>query len=76
LSAGFNQTGVLLLMEKNYKVHRSLQGEPLPPDFSIKRLVEEVLTTSGFRERRARTMDIDDFMQLLHAFNAAGIHFV
>uniref|UniRef100_A0A8C3ASU6 rRNA adenine N(6)-methyltransferase n=1 Tax=Cyclopterus lumpus TaxID=8103 RepID=A0A8C3ASU6_CYCLU len=26
-------------------------------------------------ESRARTMDIDDFMVLLHAFNAAGIHF-
>lgn len=76
LSAAFNQTGCQLLMEKNYKVHCSLQGLPLPPDFNIKSLVDEVLTSSGFKERRARTMDIDDFMQLLHAFNAGGIHFV
>jgi 18S rRNA (adenine1779-N6/adenine1780-N6)-dimethyltransferase len=48
----------------------------VPPDFCIKRTVEEILTSSGFSQRRARTMDIDDFMQLLHAFNAGGIHFV
>jgi 18S rRNA (adenine1779-N6/adenine1780-N6)-dimethyltransferase len=64
------------MMEKNYKVHMSLQGQPVPPDFSIKSLVDTILTGSGFKERRARTMDIDDFMQLLHAFNSAGIHFV
>ncbi len=37
--------------------------------------VDEVLSEIDFREKRARTMDIDDFMKLLHAFNKAGIHF-
>jgi len=75
LSAGFNSTGVLLLIEKNYKVHKSVAGEVVPPDFNVKNLVAEVLETTGFKEKRARTMDIDDFMKLLHAFNSADLHF-
>lgn len=46
------------------------------PDFEIKTVVDEVLDGIEFREKRARTMDIDDFMKLLHAFNSKGIHFV
>merc|ERR1719180_511112 len=64
LGAAFTSTGVLLMMEKNYKVQCSLQDRQGPEDFSIQ-----------FREKRARMMDIDDFMKLLHAFNSAGIHF-
>jgi len=58
------------------QVQKSVQGEEVPQDFNIKALVDEVLQSSGFKEKRARTMDIDDFMKLLHAFNSAGIHFV
>jgi len=75
LGAAFNQTGVLLLMEKNYKVHCSKNNTPVGEDFNIKTKVEEVLSSIDFREKRARTMDIDDFMKLLHAFNMHGIHF-
>lgn len=75
LGAAFNQTGVLLLMEKNYKVHCSKNNTPVGEDFNIKTKVEEVLSSIDFREKRARTMDIDDFMKLLHAFNTHGIHF-
>lgn len=41
----------------------------------MKAKVEEVLNKSGMSEKRARTMDIDDFLQLLHDFNSEGIHF-
>jgi 18S rRNA (adenine1779-N6/adenine1780-N6)-dimethyltransferase len=75
LGAEFNQTGVLLMMEKNYKVHKALIGEDVPKDFRVKDIVDKVLNESGFREMRSRTMDIDDFMKLLHAFNAEGLHF-
>merc|ERR1712154_701281 len=40
----------------------------------MKAMVDEVLAEIDFREKRARTMDIDDFMKLLHAFNRRGIH--
>ena len=62
-------------MEKNYKVHCSKNNTPVEEDFNIKTKVEEVLSSIDFREKRARTMDIDDFMKLLHAFNTHGIHF-
>jgi 18S rRNA (adenine1779-N6/adenine1780-N6)-dimethyltransferase len=75
LGAAFHQTGVLLLMEKNYKIKCSVRNETVPEDFDIRTKVDEVLSSIEFKEKRARKMDIDDFMKLLHAFNAAGIHF-
>jgi len=75
LGAAFHQTGVLLLMEKNYKIKCSVRNETVPEDFDIRTKVDEVLDSIEFKEKRARKMDIDDFMKLLHAFNAAGIHF-
>merc|ERR1712126_704104 len=75
LGAAFTSAGVLLMMEKNYKVQCSVQGKEVPEDFSIREEVDKVLDSIQFREKRARIMDIDDFMKLLHAFNAAGIHF-
>jgi len=75
LGAAFTSTGVLLMIEKNYRVQCSLQGREMPPGFSVREEVDKVLDSIQFREKRARVMDIDDFMKLLHAFNAAGIHF-
>uniref|UniRef100_A0A8C5AYF9 rRNA adenine N(6)-methyltransferase n=1 Tax=Gadus morhua TaxID=8049 RepID=A0A8C5AYF9_GADMO len=49
--------------------------QEIPADFSITKKVESVLEEVEFSDKRARTMDIDDFMVLLHAFNKAGIHF-
>jgi 18S rRNA (adenine1779-N6/adenine1780-N6)-dimethyltransferase len=47
----------------------------VPEDFNMKQKVAEVLETSGFAERRSRTMDIDDFLKLLAAFNKENIRF-
>ena len=41
----------------------------------FKEQVLEVLTAHSFAERRAAKMGQDDFLALLAAFNAAGIHF-
>lgn len=35
----------------------------MPKDFDMKGKIEGILKESGFLEKRARTMDIDDFMQ-------------
>ena len=64
------------MLEKNYKIQCSLKNEPVPDDLNMKEKVEEVLESISFKEKRARVMDIDDFMKLLHAFNVKGIHFV
>lgn len=43
--------------------------------FDIKNKVEDILKSNDADQKRARTMDIDDFMTLLYAFNVEGIHF-
>uniref|UniRef100_A0AAQ6IHY2 rRNA adenine N(6)-methyltransferase n=1 Tax=Anabas testudineus TaxID=64144 RepID=A0AAQ6IHY2_ANATE len=75
LSAAFKSTAVEQLLEKNYRIHCSVHNVEIPADFSISKKIESVLQEADFSEKRARSMDIDDFMVLLHAFNSAGIHF-
>ncbi|XP_017784635.1 PREDICTED: probable dimethyladenosine transferase [Nicrophorus vespilloides] len=75
LGGAFRQTSVLATLDKNYKIHCSLQNKEIPSDFSIKAKVEEILIDVQAEQKRARTMDIDDFMEVLHAFNKEGIHF-
>lgn len=41
----------------------------------VKVLVEGVLTTESLEGRRAASMDIDDLLALLSAFNEKGVHF-
>lgn len=75
LSASFKQTSVLEMLEKNFKLQCSLHNVDVPMDLNMKEMVEEILTKCNADQMRARTMDIDDFMKLLLAFNVAGIHF-
>lgn len=75
LSAIFKQKAALTALEKNYKVYCSKNNVTLDSDFDIKTKVESILAANGAEGKRARTMDIDDFMELLCAFNKEGIHF-
>ncbi len=75
LGAVFSQTAALLALKKNYRIHKAMNDETVPEDLDMKKIVEEVLVEVDFKEKRARSMDIDDFMKLLHAFNKNGIHF-
>ncbi|XP_066583736.1 probable dimethyladenosine transferase [Prorops nasuta] len=75
LSAAFKQSTVLSMLEKNYKLHCSLNNKLLPEEFDIKKMVNDILHKANAENNRARSMDIDDFINLLHAFNAKGIHF-
>ena len=67
---------VLNVLEDNYKTHISLNNiqtsEPVP---DMKQLVEEVLNATQYSDQRASKMDLNDFLCLLAAFNAKGIHF-
>ncbi|XP_032669276.1 probable dimethyladenosine transferase [Odontomachus brunneus] len=75
LSAAFKQTTVITMLEKNYRIHCSLNNKIIPSDFDIKKLIHCVLEKVGAKNKRARTMDTDDFISLLHIFNAEGVHF-
>ncbi|XP_041108147.1 probable dimethyladenosine transferase isoform X1 [Polyodon spathula] len=75
LCSAFKSRAVEQLLEKNYKIHCSVHNIVIPEDFSISEKISNILQETGFSEKRARSMDIDDFMKLLHGFNSAGIHF-
>ncbi|ELK17706.1 Putative dimethyladenosine transferase [Pteropus alecto] len=75
LSAAFKSSAVQQLLEKNYRIHCSIHNTIIPEDFSIADKIQQILTSTGFSDKRARSMDIDDFIRLLHGFNAEGIHF-
>lgn len=67
---------VLGVLEQNYRTHLSLSNLPLPEPFpDMKLLIEEVLNTTGYSDQRAAKLDLNDFLCLLAAFNARGIHF-
>ncbi|XP_071454942.1 probable dimethyladenosine transferase [Hetaerina americana] len=75
LSAILKQTAVMMMLERNYRVHCSLTNKVIPENFDIKVLVDSILVKEGFETKRARHLDIDDIMKLLHGFNLEGIHF-
>ena len=41
----------------------------------VKNAVAQVLAKDNMGDRRPISLDIDDFVKLLHDFNKAGIHF-
>ncbi|XP_026572917.1 probable dimethyladenosine transferase isoform X2 [Pseudonaja textilis] len=75
LAAIFNSNAVKQLLEQNYRIHCSQNNLQIPENFNIAELTHEILKDTGYSEKRARVMDIDDFISVLHGFNAKGIHF-
>lgn len=55
----------------------SSQGKETPLSAeSFKELLESVLQEDKLFEKRGRSLDMEDIMQLLHLFNTKGIHFI
>eukprot|EP00041_Stephanoeca_diplocostata_P009322 m.143322 g.143322 ORF g.143322 m.143322 type:complete len:310 (+) comp17695_c0_seq6:213-1142(+) len=77
LLSSFKSKSVLQLLDKNYRIFCSTAKPPIdvPEGFSIKDHVTEVLTSSGYGEKRPKTMDCDDFLKLLTCFNDANVRF-
>ncbi|KAK0179128.1 hypothetical protein PV327_007947 [Microctonus hyperodae] len=75
LAASFKQSTVISMLDKNYRLHCSLHNKPMPENFDIKELIMQTLDKVEAATKRARTMDVDDFISLLHCFNVKGIHF-
>lgn len=76
IGAEFKQNKVLEMMEKNYKIHCSVRNIALTKEFCFKDKVQNLLKSSDFHNKRPRTMDLDEFLELLVIFNEAGIHFL
>ncbi|XP_021235368.1 probable dimethyladenosine transferase isoform X2 [Numida meleagris] len=75
LSAAFKSSAVEQLLDHNYRIHCSLHNTEILENFKIAEKIQTVLKDTGYSEKRARSMDIDDFIRLLHGFNSEGIHF-
>lgn len=75
LGGAFRLNSVLDMMEKNYKLYSSMKNQMVDKDFNAKEKVTQILLSSGFESKRARNLDIDDFLSLLLAFNKEGFHF-
>lgn len=76
LSATFRQTAILELLKKNYLRYCALKNIPVDSSLDVKAKVQKILESNEvFTQLRPRSMEIDHFLQLLHAFNTMGFHF-
>ncbi|VDD91141.1 unnamed protein product [Enterobius vermicularis] len=76
LSSVFKHNEVISLLDKNYRLFCNVKGVALEKDFDIKTKIQTVLEKSGFANKRARQLDVDDFLALMLAFNQKDIHFI
>ncbi|XP_057327499.1 probable dimethyladenosine transferase [Microplitis mediator] len=74
LLASFIQTSVITLLTENYNTHCSINDKKIPENFDMEELIKTVLNPR-MGKKRAKQLDIDDFIELLYAFNKVGIHF-
>jgi 16S rRNA A1518/A1519 N6-dimethyltransferase RsmA/KsgA/DIM1 with predicted DNA glycosylase/AP lyase activity len=44
-------------------------------DKPVQEILEQVLGQPQYKDKRARNLDLDDFLQLLADFHQEGIHF-
>ncbi|XP_055388936.1 probable dimethyladenosine transferase [Condylostylus longicornis] len=74
LNSNFTIKPVLHMLEYNYKAWCSVTGS-IPEIVEMKDLIKSVLEEAQLSERRAVTISIEEYFQLLLAFNKKGIHF-
>ena len=65
VGALFGSKSTLEMMTQNYKTYCALQNVVVPADLDMKKMIQEVISSSGFEGVRPAKMDIDDFMRLL-----------
>lgn len=64
----------LKLLEENRKTLMSLDASK-ETDEDVMTSLERILSKPEYKDKRARNLDLDDFLQLLADFHEAGIHF-
>ncbi|OZC11926.1 hypothetical protein X798_01107 [Onchocerca flexuosa] len=72
----FKNNQVCDSLEKSYKVLCSIKNKEIQSQFNMKEKVEDIIAKSGFASKRARQMDIEDFLSLLLVFNKEDVHFI
>ncbi|KAH8738681.1 hypothetical protein FG386_000676 [Cryptosporidium ryanae] len=74
IRANFNNDTVLSTLENNYNIWSNLRGFE-KTNLPFKVFVFNILEETGLSSRRGFTVDIDDYLRLLFAFNKNGVHF-
>merc|ERR1719159_585959 len=75
LHALFKQKWVVKLLQENYKTYCALKGLQNDHKSDFKEFMLSVLTEEKMAERRAISMQLEEYIQLLLAFHKRGIHF-
>ena len=75
VGALFNSKSTIEMMLQNYKTFCALKNIVVDPDVDMKAMITEAIEAGGFTGARPAKMDTDDFLKLLAAFNAKGLHF-
>ena len=75
IRASFLHKTLLRMMETNYKIWRSAKNDGSDEITDMKRAIEEVLTETNLSDQRASKVSLDQYLELLLAFNRRGIHF-
>jgi 18S rRNA (adenine1779-N6/adenine1780-N6)-dimethyltransferase len=64
----------LKLLEENRKTLLSLDPS-ISTQGSVLSSLEKIVSKPEYKDKRARNLDLDDFLQLLADFHEVGIHF-
>jgi 18S rRNA (adenine1779-N6/adenine1780-N6)-dimethyltransferase len=75
LNANFKAKWVIKLLQENYKTYCALKGKKDELKGNFKDAVMSVLKESGLGEKRAISLMLEEYMQLLLAFHQKGMHF-
>ena len=75
LRASFLQKTILRMVEVNYKVWRSANTASGMEISDMKSVIEDVLKETSLSDSRASKVNLDQYLELLLAFNRRGIHF-
>ena len=80
LRSVLNTKATLKLLEENRKTFRSLKqkndmDETYDENESVKDILERIFSKPEYNGKRARNLDLDDFLQLLTEFHDEGVYF-
>mmetsp|Transcript_12333 Transcript_12333/g.29368 ORF Transcript_12333/g.29368 Transcript_12333/m.29368 type:complete len:89 (+) Transcript_12333:1008-1274(+) len=64
----------LRLLEENRRTLRSLEGQSNTEE-KARDILERILSQPRYKDKRAKNLDLDDFLHLLAEFHREGIHF-
>lgn len=74
LRAVLKTKATIKLLEENRKTLMSLDSS-ISSDESVAELIEKITNRPAYKDKRARNLDLDDFLQLLADFREVGIVF-